>query len=193
MIEVLKASIAAEHSEAVSTKDNSGGGGVFAGSPLFGPSSHEKEETELKTITRERPQSTTIAEPAAPSAWGQSASASIDTVAASIENRGPNRGAPDHTASRLFNQGDNLSREVSLRTNVESSDYDPFYTPKPTARSRSKQKAADDRGAQLGVDRTKEELTQGDAPRGPGLIVNTCSTASPEQNEPVTPPPNPAT
>ena len=127
--EVVKPSIAAEHSEAVPTKDKLGRGGVFAGSPLFGPSSHEKEETELKTITRERPQSTTIAEPAAPSAWGKSASASIDTVAASIENRGPNQGAPDHTASRLFNQGDNLSREVSLRTNVESSDYDPFYTP----------------------------------------------------------------
>ena len=77
---------------------------------------------------------------------------------ASIE---PNQGAPHHTASRLFHEGENLSREASLRTNVESSDYDPFYT---TTTVRAKQKVTDDRGAQLGVDRTKEELIR-DAPK----------------------------
>ena len=140
--EVVKPSIAAEHSEAVPTKDKSGGGGVFAGSPtkwghtistLFGPSSHEKEETELETITRERSQSTTVAEPAAPSpTWGMVAARprvlSPPPKRASIGNRLPNQGAPHHTASRLFHRGGHLSREASLRTSVESSDYDPFYT-----------------------------------------------------------------
>lgn len=187
-MEVAKLSITTEQSEVVPTKvELGGGGGVFAGSPtkwgqrmsdLFGRSSQEKEETELKTITRERPdpttQSQTLAEPAqdaAPSTnWAVQAFASIDTVArrprvvnstrrrASTENlpRAFDQEAMNYTAPRQYNEGKNPPRPAS-RKNID----DPFYTPSPLGRFKREQNVQYYGGALQGSDRANKELTHG--------------------------------